>query len=203
MNTGKLLVISGPSGAGKGTICHELFSDIENLAFSVSMTTREPRNGEVHGKNYYFTDKKNFEYMIEKGEFLEYAKVFDNYYGTPKKMVTDKLAAGKDVLLEIDVQGAMQVKKSYPQAVLIFVLPPSIEELKRRIIGRGTESEESLRKRLGEAVNEISYASRYEYVIVNEDLNKAVENVEAIISAEHAKVTEKTAEIIAKYRKEI
>ena len=203
MTTGKLLVISGPSGTGKGTICKKLFEDFENIVFSVSMTTRNPREGEIHGQSYYFTEKSNFEKMISEDGFLEYAKVFDNYYGTPKKPVIDQLSKGNDVLLEIDVQGAMQVRDAYPEAVLIFILPTSLKELKNRIINRGSESEESLNKRLGEAMHEITYADKYDYAVINDDLDEAVKQVESIIVAEHLKVTQNIAKVIDSYRKEI
>ena len=200
---GEVVAVVGPSGTGKGTICKKLFEDFENIVFSVSMTTRNPREGEIHGQSYYFTEKSNFEKMISEDGFLEYAKVFDNYYGTPKKPVIDQLSKGNDVLLEIDVQGAMQVRDAYPEAVLIFILPPSLKELKNRIINRGSESEESLNKRLGEAMHEITYADKYDYAVINDDLDEAVKQVESIIVAEHLKVTQNIAKVIDSYRKEI
>lgn len=203
MQTGRLLVISGPSGAGKGTICQSLFKRTDNIVFSVSMTTRAPRDGEVHGKNYYFVSKEDFEKKIAEGGFLEYAKVFENYYGTPKQAVIDKLNEGKDVILEIDIQGAMQIKEAYPQAVFIFILPPSMQELRKRITGRGTETEESLNLRLGEALNEISYVEKYDYAVVNGELGEAVDKVESIIAAEHSKVSQDVKEIIESYKEEI
>lgn len=204
MATGKLLVISGPSGTGKGTICNRLFEELENIVFSVSMTTRSPREGEVHGQSYYFTEKSSFEKMIDEKGFLEYARVYDNYYGTLKKPVISQLAGGKDVLLEIDVQGAMQIREAYPQAILIFILPPSLNELRNRIIKRGSESEESLKKRLGEAMHEIECADKYDYAIVNDDLDEAVKQVRAVIIAEHTKVIHEDIEqVIANYRREI
>lgn len=201
---GKLLVISGPSGTGKGTICKQLFDRLENIVFSVSMTTRSPREGEVNGVNYHFVNKESFEEMISQGGFLEYAQVFDNYYGTPRQLVMEKLNAGIDVILEIDVQGAMQVKRVFPEALLIFVLPPSLEELRRRIVGRGTETEESLNKRLGKAIDEIEYAVRYDYAIINDVLEEAVEGIIKIIEAERFRVFEEDIiKIIAKYKEEL
>ena len=139
MCRGKLLVISGPSGAGKGTVCKRLLEDLDNLRFSVSMTTRSPRKGEVEGKNYYFVSREEFEKGIKSDSFLEYAMVFDNYYGTPKEMVMEALNDGIDVVLEIDTQGALQVKERFEEAILIFILPPSMKELRNRIVNRATE----------------------------------------------------------------
>jgi guanylate kinase len=197
-------VISGPSGTGKGTICKQLFDRLENIVFSVSMTTRAPREGEVDGVNYHFVNKESFEEMISQGGFLEYAQVFDNYYGTPRQLVMDKLNAGIDVILEIDVQGAMQVKRVFPEALLIFVLPPSLEELRRRIVGRGTETEESLNKRLGKAIDEIEYAVRYDYAVINDVLEEAVEGIIKIIEAERFRVFEEDiTKIIKRYKEEL
>ena len=150
MNKGRLFVISGPSGTGKGTICKELIKD-DKIRLSVSMTTRNPREGEVHGVSYYFAIKEEFLQIIEAGGFLEYAEVFGNYYGTPKMEVLELLENGIDVLLEIDVQGALQIKEVYPEAVLVFILPPSMEELRARLTGRGTETQDVVERRLGEA----------------------------------------------------
>jgi guanylate kinase len=148
-NIGLLIVISGPSGAGKGTICRELLrSSNGNLELSVSATTRKPRESETEGVNYFFKDKAEFVKMAEAGEFIEYAKVHDNYYGTPKKYVVDKLEEGKSVILEIDVQGGMKVKHVFPEAVFVFIMPPSFEELKTRIAGRGTDTEQDIGKRM-------------------------------------------------------
>ncbi len=152
---GLLLVISGPSGAGKGTICKELLKGDSQSKLSISATTRKPREGEVEGLNYYFKSKEEFKEMIAEGEFLEYAQIYDNYYGTPKKAIFDELDKGNDVILEIEMQGAMQIKRAYPEAVFIFILPPSLKELKNRIVGRGTETEEQIEKRFGSAYNEI------------------------------------------------
>ena len=163
---GKLFVFSGPSGAGKGTICKKLLEENEELAISVSMTTRAPRNGEVEGVSYYFTDKESFEKRIEAGEFLEHAQVYGNYYGTPKGPVIEKLAKGIDVILEIDMQGALKVKENYPDGVFIFILPPSMTELRKRLTGRGTETEEAIELRLGETLKELSYIEKYDYCVL-------------------------------------
>lgn len=200
-NKGKLFVLSGPSGVGKGTICKKLLENID-LEISVSATTRKPREGEIEGVSYFFVNHDRFEDMIQKGEFLEHAEVFGNYYGTPKQKVLDKLAWGKDVLLEIDVQGAMQVKENYPESIAIFVCPPSLTTLKHRLAGRGTESEESLNQRIAKALTEIEMLKNYDYYIVNDELDDAVKNVKSIIYAEHHRIDEIADEIIAKYREE-
>ena len=195
MNEGLLVVISGASGTGKGTVCKRLFELEKNITFSVSATTRPPRQGEVDGVNYWFLSKQKFEEMIEVGEFLEWAKVYDNYYGTPLNKVGERLKKGEDILLEIDTQGALNVMEKMPQGVFIFLLPPSMEELKRRIVGRGTENQESLEKRLGAAKMEISLANKYQYVVVNDDVENAAENIKAIIKAEKSK-TERNLKLL-------
>ena len=197
-NKGKLYVISGPSGTGKGTICTEILKEIGN-EFSVSMTTRPPRPSEVHGREYYFVTKEEFEANIAAGGFLEYATVFDNYYGTPKEMVMNRLERGYNVILDIDVQGGLQVKKTMPEAVLIFVLPPSLEVLRSRLEGRGTESTENIEKRLRQAINEIKLIGEYDYFLVNDVLEESVNTVKSIMTAEVSRVPEAVKPIIKEY----
>ena len=183
MRKGLLVVVSGPSGAGKGTICQALLEKTP-LAYSVSATTRKPRAGEVDGESYYFLSVEAFEEMIEKDELLEWAKVYDNYYGTPLKKVEEKLAAGEDILLEIDTQGAMKVREKFPEGVYIFILPPSLAELERRIRGRDTETEDVLQKRLAAAIDEIEAGKCYKYVVTNDEVDGVVDSVCAILAAE-------------------
>lgn len=185
---GILIVISGPSGTGKGTVCDAWRKTAENLSYSVSATTRKPRPGEVDGVNYYFFDKAGFEEMIHKGELLEWAEVYGNYYGTPLKKIEEKLALGQDVLLEIDTQGAMNVKKKVPEGLFIFLIPPSLAELERRLKGRGTETEESLSRRLGAAKEEIEIGKQYDYIVVNDTVENAAATIENIRIAEHCRV---------------
>jgi len=200
---GLLLVVSGPSGAGKGTICKALLNKNDDIKLSVSATTRKPRNGEVHGVNYFFIEKEEFTKMIENGEFLEYAQIYDNFYGTPKSAIIECLEKGQDVILEIEMQGAKQIKEVYPEGVFIFVLPPSLEELKSRIVGRGTETVEEIEKRFSCAFEEINQIVNYDYFIINEDIEKSVNDVEAIISAEKNKVTRYKNNIIDKFKEEL
>ena len=198
---GKLYVISGPSGTGKGSICRELLKDSGN-DFSVSMTTRAPREGEVDGREYYFVTKEVFLENVEKDNFLEHATVFDNYYGTPRDMVVKRLERGRNVLLDIDVQGGLQVKSAMPQAVLIFILPPSLAVLRSRLEGRGTETSDIIEKRLGKAVNEIKLIGEYDYYVVNDVLDDAVDTVRSIMKAEQSRVPDKVMPIIRKYEQE-
>lgn len=188
MSKGFLLVISGPSGSGKGTVCKKLLERNKDLVYSISATTRKARKGEIDGVNYFFMDEKTFDEMASRGEFLEYASVHGNKYGTPKKFVVEQVNKGEIVILEIDVQGALQVKKLYDEAVFVFLLPPSMEELKKRILKRGTESKEDMDIRLKNAGDELKLVYEYDYVVVNDSVDEAVENIEAIIKAEKLKV---------------
>lgn len=185
---GVLLVISGPSGAGKGTICKALLEKHKEIYLSVSATTREPRNGEVEGVNYFFLKKEDFLQKVEEGDFLEHAEVYGNYYGTPKSSVQKMIDEGRDVILEIDIQGALKVKENCEEGIFIFILPPSMEELKQRIIKRGSETPESLMRRFKSAYKEINYISKYNYAVVNDEVDTAVLKIEAIITAEKCRV---------------
>ena len=185
---GLLIVVSGPSGTGKGTVCNKLLQETPELAYSISATTRQPRAGEQDGVNYYFLTKEKFETLIAEGGFLEYANVYGNYYGTPLAKLQERRAQGEDILLEIDTQGALNVMRRCPDGVFIFLLPPSIEELERRIRGRGSETEESLARRLGSARKEIAIGRRYKYVVVNDDVDQAVSLIKSISATEHALV---------------
>ncbi|MGN0666584.1 MAG: guanylate kinase [Huintestinicola sp.] len=190
-NKGLLIVVSAPSGCGKGTILAEVLKR-DGFYYSVSATTRNPREGEADGVNYHFLTKERFEQLIAEDGMLEYASYCGNYYGTPREPVFRQLEQGKDVILEIEVQGAMKVMEKCPEAVSIFILPPSVSELRNRLIKRGTETEEVISKRVGEAAGEIAKAFSYDYIIVNDDLNKAVDDFLAIARAE--KFTRKRAE---------
>lgn len=188
-DTGLLIVVSGPSGAGKGTICDALRKQFPKIHYSISMTTRPPRPGEVDGVNYYFSTNEKFEALLKEDAFLEHAKVYDHYYGTPKKYVYDMLAQGNHIMLEIDIQGAMQVKEKYPQAVFIYVVPPSKEVLKERLCGRHTDSDDVIAGRLAKARNELDWIDKYDYLVVNDDLDTAIHKAAAILEAESCKVT--------------
>lgn len=201
-HTGKLFIISGPSGTGKGTICKRLIDETK-VEISVSMTTRKPRDGEIDGKSYYFTTKEDFQRQIEAGGFLEWAEVYGNYYGTPKAKVEEKLAAGIDVVLEIDIQGALNVKEAYPNGIFIFILPPSMAELRKRITGRGTDSEESINLRLSQTLKEVSYIDKYDYCVVNGELEEAVARVKSIVIAEHSRVSKNIYKLIEQYKEEV
>ncbi|MEA4913194.1 MAG: guanylate kinase [Christensenella sp.] len=195
---GLLLVISGPAGVGKGTINISLISRNSDIRMSVSATTRPPRPGEIDGVHYFFKTEEEFQNMINSGAFLEYMRVFNtHYYGTPKSFVEQELAEGRSVILEIDVQGAMRVKAAYPDAVLIFIAPPSMSELKSRLIHRGTESSEAIDRRFETAYQEMKYINQYDYVVVNDILDLAIARTEDIIVAERCKVS-RNGELIEK-----
>lgn len=184
MKKGLLIVISGASGTGKGTVCKELLARERGVAFSVSATSRAPREGEQDGREYYFRTRAEFEAMIAEGAFLEYADVYGNYYGTPLAPIEARRSAGEDILLEIDTQGALNVMERCPDGTFIFLLPPSLEELRRRITGRGTESEESLARRLAAAREEIRLGRRYRYAVLNDTVEDATARIQTILTAE-------------------
>ena len=184
MKKGLLIVISGASGTGKGTVCKELLAREHGVAFSISATSRAPREGEQDGREYYFRTRVEFEAMIAEGAFLEYADVYGNYYGTPLAPIEARRSAGEDILLEIDTQGALNVMERCPDGTFIFLLPPSLEELRRRITGRGTESEESLARRLAAARDEIRLGRRYRYAVLNDTVEDATARIQTILTAE-------------------
>lgn len=194
---GLLIVFSGPSGVGKGTVRAKIFEQENNFKYSVSMTTRKQRPGEVDGKDYYFRTREKFEELIRKGEMLEYAEYVGNYYGTPLTYVNQTLDEGKDIFLEIEVQGALQVKQKKPDAVFVFLTPPDLDELRERLVGRGTDSSEVIANRLEKAKEEIRLMSEYDYAVVNDKVELAAERVKMIIDAEHFRVDR----VIGRYRK--
>ena len=184
-NKGILTILSGFSGSGKGTIVGKLMERYENYALSISATTRNPRPGEKDGREYFFISKEEFEKMIAKDELIEYAKYVENYYGTPKTYVEQKLAEGKDVILEIEMQGALQVKEKFPQTLLLFVTPPNATILKERLIGRGTETMDVIESRMRQAVTESEVMEKYDYLIINDDLETCVKETHDIITLAH------------------
>ena len=182
---GILAVVSGFSGAGKGTIMKALLENYDNYALSISANTRKPRVGEEHGREYFFLTKEEFENMIANDQFIEHAQYVENYYGTPRPYVEEKMAEGKDVILEIEIQGALKVKKKFPETLLVFVVPPSAEELKRRLVGRGTETAEVIEERMKRAVEESEMMDSYDYILVNDTVEKAVEDLHNLIQSQH------------------
>lgn len=192
---GTLVVVSGFAGTGKGTVMKELLGRYDSYALSISATTRNPRPGEVDGREYFFKTKEEFEQMIERDEFVEHACYVGNYYGTPKKYVQEQLAAGKDVILEIEIQGALNIKSQFPDALLLFIAPPSADVLKARLVGRGTETEEVIEQRLARAVEESKGIENYDYLVVNDDLEECVENVHQMIQSAGWKMSRREADV--------
>ncbi|MBF1272762.1 guanylate kinase [Oribacterium sinus] len=199
---GILVVVSGFSGAGKGTIMKNLTQKYDNYALSISATTRAPRPGEEEGKSYFFVSKDRFEEMIDRDELVEYAKYVDNYYGTPRKFVEDCLNEGKDVILEIEIQGALKIKKKFPDSLLIFMAPPSAEELRARLIGRNTEDEATVNKRLSRAIVEAEGVEAYDYILVNADIDTCTEKLHNLIRASHDRA-EVHLDLIEEIRKDL
>lgn len=187
MRRGILFVLSGPSGVGKGTVCAALRRKLPELIYSVSATTRNPREGEIDGVNYFFKSREQFHHMIENDALLEHAEYVGNYYGTPREFVEKTLSEGKDIILEIEVQGALKVKEKFSEGVLIFLMPPSLNELKQRIVGRGTESQATIDHRLAVAADEMNLLHHYDYAVVNDKIDLACDRINAIITAEHCK----------------
>lgn len=190
---GILVVVSGFSGAGKGTVMKELLGRYGNYALSVSVTTRNPRPGEEDGREYFFRTREEFETLIREDALIEYARYVDNYYGTPRSYVEEKLSEGRDVILEIEIQGAMKIKEKIPEALLVFVTPPSVDELKKRLEGRGTESLDDIASRMRRAGEEAEGMDAYDYILVNDDLDECVERMHQIIMSEHFRTARNTA----------
>ena len=199
---GCLVIISGFSGAGKGTVVKKMMADYDCYALSISATTRSPRPGETNGKEYFFKTKEEFEELIAQDALYEYAQYVSNYYGTPKAYVQEQLQAGKDVILEIEVQGALNVKEKNPEALLLFITPPTAEELRNRLVGRGTETMEVINDRKNRAAEEAKFMNRYDYLVINDNLDACVEEVHQLIQREHLKM-EANQDMVAKIQKEL
>ena len=195
MRKGILFVVTAPSGAGKTTLCDMVLEAVQGLEYSVSVTTRPPREGEENGRDYHFVDRAEFERRLAAGEFLEHAVVYDNYYGTRRATVEEALSKGSDLILDIDVKGALQIKEKRYPAVFIYIVPPSMEELERRLRGRATDSEKVIRKRLSLARDEMRYIGEYDYLVVNDDLDAAFDDLRAVILAERRRVERNEDEI--------
>lgn len=202
INKGILIVVSGFSGAGKGTLMRKLMENYDNYALSISMTTRKPREGETHGVEYFFATKEEFEKKIAEGQLIEYACYCDNYYGTPREYVEEQLEAGKDVILEIEIQGALKIKEQFPNSLLLFVTPPDAKELERRLVGRGTETKEVIAKRLSRASEESEGIEAYDYIVVNDDLEACVKQLHSIVVNAHY-APKRCAEFINQIREEL
>ena len=199
---GVLLVLSGFSGAGKGTIVHRLMDKYDAYDLSVSATTRNPRDGEIDGKDYYFITKENFEEKIQQDDLIEYARYCDYYYGTPKSYVMNKLDEGRNVILEIEIQGAMKICEKYPEALLVFVMPPSAEEMKKRLLGRGTETPEIIDARVKRAAEESEGIEQYDYILINDDLEKCVDQLHMLVECQKMKPAA-NEELIQRIRTEV
>lgn len=199
---GALLVVSGFSGAGKGTVMKKLLEKYDTYALSISMTTRAPRTGEENGREYFFVDTDTFEQKIKENKVIEYAKYCDNYYGTPREYVEEQLEKGKDVILEIEIQGALKVKEMFPDTVLLFIMPPSAEELQRRLVSRGTETADVIKKRMNRAVEEAQFMEKYDYIVINDDLDTCVEELHGIVKTVHQEAL-RNEEKIKEMKKEL
>ena len=199
---GILAVVSGFSGAGKGTIMKALLEKYDNYALSISATTRKPREGEEHGREYFFLTVDQFEEMIANDQLIEHARYVSNYYGTPRSYVEEKMAEGKDVILEIEIQGALKVQEKFPETLLVFVVPPSAEELKKRLVGRGTETAEVIADRMNRAVEEAEEMESYDYILINETVDKAVEELHNLIQSQHMKASH-NKELVLKMKEEL
>lgn len=199
---GMLVVVSGFSGAGKGTLMKELLNRYENYALSISATTRAPRTGEVDGKEYFFVTEEHFNDMIDKEELIEYAQYVNHSYGTPKEYVLNQMKKGKDVILEIEIQGALKVKERFPEAILLFVMPPNAQELKRRLIGRGTESMEVINARLRRASEEAQGMEAYDYILINDEIDTCVEEMHLMIQVQHKRASNNMA-FLSQIREEL